>query len=60
MATKYSEEIKGKTPNGGVKSIAYYLDDDGNPSPKTKATRVQIVELDKVGNRVNEVYLRKT
>ena len=53
------EEVLGPTPSGGVKSVAYFFDDDGNPITKEAATQVCILELDDGGNRVNETWFRK-
>ena len=59
MNEKYSEEHRGRTPNDGVRAVAYYFDKSGNPTTKSKATMVRIVEFDNNDNRVNEAYLRK-
>lgn len=40
------ETLEGPTPNGGVRSAAYYLDEQGNSAAKPRATAVEIVELD--------------
>jgi hypothetical protein len=53
------ERIDGPTPNGGVYSIAYFSDDDGKPTSKQKATRMEIVEFDGNGNEVFRTYMRK-
>ena len=50
MAT--SERHVGKTPNGGVESVAYFKDADGNPVDKEEATAVEIVEFDGDGKVV--------
>lgn len=41
---KTQEKVNKKTPNGGDYSIAYYKDVDGNPTEKSKAVSVEIVE----------------
>ena len=43
MATQRT--INGPTPNGGVKSVAYYQDAEGNPVEQVDAKRVEIHEL---------------
>ena len=37
-----------------------YLDDKGNEVPEEQATKINIVEYDKKGNRVNETYMMKS
>jgi hypothetical protein len=44
------------TPNGGVKSIMYYRDADGNPADETVAVQAEIVELDEKNNIVFRTY----
>ena len=51
-----SERKNGKTPRGGAYSIAYYLDNSGNPVDKKKAKRVRIVEYSKSGKRLGTTY----
>ena len=41
MAT--TETMHHSTPNGGVRSVAYYRDSAGNPVEKKVATHVEIV-----------------
>jgi hypothetical protein len=53
------ERIDGPTPNGGVYSIAYFSDDDGDPTSKQKATRMEIVEFDREGNQLFRTYMEK-
>lgn len=50
------EVIEGPTPNGGVRSIAYWFDADGNPVEKVNATNVEIHEVDKDGGIIRRVY----
>ena len=50
------ERFEGPTPNGGVVSIAYYLDDDRQLVPKSQATNVEIVEEDDTGDIVFRTY----
>ena len=52
-----SETREGPTPAGGVKSVAYYLDNDRNLVDKAKATRIDIVELDERGSVLRTTYL---
>ena len=57
-----TEETKeGPTPNGGVKSIAYYTDAQDLPVPKERASKVIIVEYDSSGKAIARTYgtLRK-
>ena len=42
MAT--TEEIIGPTPNGGDRSVAYFMDSEGKPADKSVATAAEIVE----------------
>ena len=39
------------------KTIAIYLDDEGNEVPAEKASRLNIAEYDEQGNRVFETYM---
>lgn len=48
------ESKTGPTPYGGVKSEIYYLDNQGNPIDKSKATTAIIRELDSKGNLIQE------
>lgn len=49
----------GPTPNGGVYSIAYFSDSEGNPTTKENATRMEIVEFDEDGNGFFRTYMEK-
>jgi hypothetical protein len=51
------EEKSGPTPNGGVKSIAYFLDADRKPTDKTKAVFIEIYEYDEHGTEVFRTHL---
>ena len=51
-----SEEHDGPTPNGGVKSVAYYLDEDDQPAEKGEATHVKIEEIDEQGSIIKRTY----
>ena len=50
------ESKTGKTPNGGVRSTAFYQDDQGKPADKNKATQVMFVEFDKNDKVINRTY----
>lgn len=54
--SRYMEKRDNPTPSGGDYSIAYYYDEEGSLCEKQKATRVNIVEYRKGGERVNEHY----
>lgn len=56
MATQ--QTIRGKTPNGGVKSTAFFSDGKGNSVDKSEATHVEITELDDKGKVVGRTYGR--
>ncbi len=47
-----SEEREGPTPNGGVRSVAHYLDAAGRPAEKGQAVKVRILEFDAGGDIV--------
>lgn len=51
-----SESRPGPTPNGGVRSTAYYQDDAGKDAEKADATRVVIVEYDAGGKEIQRTY----
>ncbi len=53
---RYTETMRGRTPNGGAYSTAYYYDKDGHPCPKAKAKSVHIIEFTENGERINENY----
>ena len=48
------------TPAGGVASVVYYQDADGNPAPKSKAVAGEIHELDAAGNSIRRTYFDRT
>jgi hypothetical protein len=54
--SKTRERRDGPTPNGGVYSIAYYMDASGNPVPKSRATQMKIEEYDRKGNSIHRTY----
>nr|DAH49780.1 MAG TPA: hypothetical protein [Caudoviricetes sp.] len=48
--------VYGETPHGGVKMTAYFFDDDMKPCIEKEAKHTRIIEYDKDGNRIFEVY----
>jgi hypothetical protein len=54
MAT--TETMHHSTPNGGVRSVAYYRDSAGNPVEKEVATHVEIVEFGSTGEAIHRTY----
>lgn len=54
MATK--ETHNGPTPNGGVRSEAYFLNDKRELVDKSIATQVEIVEFDSNGKAIHRTY----
>ena len=50
------EEYPGPTPNGGVKSLWMYMDDDSNPAPKSRASRCEIHEINESGEVIFRTY----
>lgn len=58
-ADETKEEREGPTPNGGVRSVAYFRDEGGRPCPKREAAGTEIVEYDASGNAVFRTYLQK-
>jgi hypothetical protein len=55
MATQRSS-IDSPTPNGGVRSVAYFKDSDGEPADESVATRIEIVEYDADGKEIARTY----
>lgn len=53
------ERIDEPTPNGGMYSIAYFSDAEGNPTTKENATRMEIVEFDRDGKQIHRTYMEK-
>lgn len=53
---RFMEMRDNPTPSGGDYSIAYYYNEEGSLCEKQKATRVNIVEYKKGGERINEHY----
>jgi hypothetical protein len=54
--TLTSERRDGPTPHGGVASVAYWKDAEGNATTKDAAVMVEIVELDREGNQIARTY----
>ena len=46
------KEFKGQTPHGGVKTLVFFQDDEGNPADESEATRAEVQELDAEGRQV--------
>jgi hypothetical protein len=57
MNASKSERIDGPTPAGGVASVAYFRDADGNPCPKDEAVGIEIHELDAAGTAIRRTHL---
>jgi hypothetical protein len=57
MSGPTSERIDGPTPNGGVASVAYFRDAEGNPCPKDEAVGIEIHELDAAGTAIRRTHL---
>jgi len=53
---KITETKYGTTPNGGVKSVSYYFDENREACNPKDAKYVNIVEYDENDNRVFETY----
>lgn len=54
--TGNSTRIDKPTPNGGVYSIAYWKDADGNPAQQAEAVAVEIIEFDANDRQVFRTY----
>lgn len=54
-----SERVDGPTPNGGVRSVANFLDAEGRPCPKAEAVGMEIMEYDADDQVVGRTYLAK-
>lgn len=50
------QRIDGATPNGGVYSVAYWQDKDGQPINKREAVKAEIVEYDSNDQSVFRTY----
>ena len=53
------ERSDNPTPNGGAYSIAFFLDDDGEPTSKADSTQWLIVEYDEEDKPVHRTYMKK-
>jgi hypothetical protein len=60
MADETSERRDGPTPNGGVYSVANFLDAEGKPCPKAEAIGMEILEYDADDRCVGRTYLAKS
>jgi hypothetical protein len=56
VADLTSERHDGPTPAGGVASVAYWQDANGNATTKELAVAAEIVELDAGGNIIARTY----
>lgn len=54
-----SARIAGATPNGGVASVAYFLDAAGRPCPRAEAVAVEVHELDDDAASIFRTYLER-
>jgi hypothetical protein len=54
-----SERVDEPTPNGGVYSIANFMDAGGSPCPKSDAVAMEILEFDGADQCVGRTYLTK-
>lgn len=55
----FSERVNSPTPNGGVYSIAYFYDKNGNPCIKRIAARIVIAEFDSKDNTIQTTTMVK-
>jgi hypothetical protein len=53
------ERRPGPTPCGGVSSVCYYQDAQGNPAPRSRAVAGEIVELDAAGRQLARTYFER-
>jgi hypothetical protein len=53
-----SKEIRpeGLTPAGGVRAVAYFRDENGQPTEQSKAHFMEILEYDKEDNVLQRTY----
>jgi hypothetical protein len=58
LAVKTEERINGETPKGGVYSIAYFQDANGQPVAKEDATSIEIIEFDENDRQIWRTYMR--
>lgn len=56
MANKTVQEKTGSTPNGGVRSEAFFRDAEGNPVSQEKAVSVEVIEYDAKDQVVGRTY----
>jgi hypothetical protein len=52
-----SEEQVGPTPNGGVRSVANFLDGERNPTTKANAVYMEILEYDEADKNVGRTWM---
>lgn len=48
--------VDSPTPHGGVASVAYFRDNDGNPVDRAIATQIEVHELDAAGEVIYRTY----
>ena len=56
MADETQTRIDKPTPSGGAYSIAFWVDGDGNPTPKRSAVKLEIVEYAKDDRVLRRTY----
>lgn len=54
--TNTQEKLNGNTPNGGTYSIAYFQDAEGQPTTKSTAKKMEIIEFDSKDNEIFRTY----
>ena len=55
-STSYSERRAGPTPAGGAYSVAFYMDEAGDPCPRERAHAAEIIEYDARGNMIHSTW----
>ena len=56
---KFSERTEGPTPNGGIRSVANFLDAEMRPCLKAEAVHIEILEHDKDGVNIARTWLER-
>jgi hypothetical protein len=51
-----SQRTEGPTPNGGAYAIAYFRDENGDPTTKDQAHSVEIVEYNEKGEAIHSTF----
>lgn len=52
----FSEWHHGPTPAGGTSSVIYYRAANGDPAPKSRAVRAEVLEYDADGRVIARTY----